>query len=107
MLNHLIKNKGGLHNRITDRIKLDPFTLSETEEFLKMKNIVYDRYQNMLLFMAFGGIPFYLDLIKPGKSATQNINDLSFLVNAPFRLEYKNLFASNPFVIDKSYAEIL
>jgi AAA+ ATPase superfamily predicted ATPase len=94
MLNHLIKNKGGLYNRITDRIKLDPFTLSETEEFLKMKNTVFDRYQIMLLFMVFGGIPFYLDLIKPGKSATQNINDLCFLKNAPFRLEYDNLYAS-------------
>ncbi|MBK8505744.1 MAG: AAA family ATPase [Saprospiraceae bacterium] len=94
MLKHLIKNKGGLHNRITDRIKLDPFTLFETEEFLKMKNTIYDRYQIILLFMAFGGIPFYLDLINPGKSATQNINDLCFLKNAPFRLEYENLFAS-------------
>ena len=94
MLNHLIRNQGGLYNRVTDRIKLDPFTLSETEEFLQMKNTVFDRYQIMLLYMAFGGIPFYLDLIKPGKSATQNINDLCFLKNAPFRLEYENLYAS-------------
>lgn len=94
MLNHLIKNKGGLHNRITDRIKLDPFSLAETEEFLREKDAVYNRYQTLLLYMVFGGIPFYQDLIQPGKSAMQNINDLCFERNAPFRIEYENLYAS-------------
>ncbi len=94
MLNHLIKNKGGLHNRLTDRIKLVPFTLEETEAFLQVKNAIYDRYQTLLLYMVFGGIPFYLDFIKAEKSAMQNINDLCFYSEAPFRLEYENLYAS-------------
>ncbi len=94
MLNHLIKNRGGLHNRITDRIKLTPFLLAETEKFLLSKNAVYDRYQILTLYMVFGGIPFYLDFIKPGKSAMQNINDLCFVPDAPFRLEYESLYAS-------------
>ena len=94
MLNQIIKNRGGLHNRITDRIKLIPFTLKETEEFLEEKNAVYNRYQILLLYMAFGGIPFYLDFINPEKSAMQNINDLCFGLDAPFRLEYENLYAS-------------
>lgn len=94
MLNQLIKNKEGLHNRVTGRIKLEPFSLAETEEFLREKNAVYDRYQTLFLYMVFGGIPFYLDLIQPGKSAMQNINDLCFERNAPFRLEYENLYAS-------------
>ena len=94
MLNHLIKNRGGLHNRITDRIKLIPFTLTETEAFLQEKNAVYNRYQILLLYMAFGGIPFYLDYIGPDKSAMQNINDLCFHSDAPFRLEYESLYAS-------------
>lgn len=94
MLNHLIKNRGGLHNRITDRIKLAPFSLAETETFLHDKNAIYNRYQTLLLYMTFGGIPFYLDFIKPEKSAMQNINDLCFHPDAPFRLEYENLYAS-------------
>jgi len=94
MLSHLIKNRGGLHNRLTDRIRLAPFTLAETEEFLKEKNAVYNRYQTLLIYMAFGGIPFYLDFIKSEKSAMQNINDLCFLFDAPFRLEYEGLYAS-------------
>lgn len=94
MLKHLIKNRGGLHNRITDRIKLNPFTLEETETFLQSKNAIYNRYQTLLLYMAFGGIPFYLDFIKAEKSAMQNINDLCFHPDAPFRLEYESLYAS-------------
>lgn len=94
MLNHLIKNRSGLHNRLTGRIRLLPFTLAETEAFLQEKKAVYNRYQTLLLYMVFGGIPFYLDFIKSEKSAAQNINDLCFQVDAPFRLEYENLYAS-------------
>lgn len=94
MINKLIKNRGGLHNRITDRIKLKPFSLYETQLFLEHKNAVYNYYQILLLYMAFGGIPFYLNFIKASKSAMQNINDLCFIEDAPFRLEYENLYAS-------------
>ncbi len=94
MLKHLIKNRGGLHNRITDRIKLSPFNLKETEEFLHDLNAIYDRYQTLIIYMALGGIPYYLDFINAEKSAMQNINDLCFLPDAPFRLEYESLFAS-------------
>ena len=34
MVNRLIKNKGGLHNRITEQIYLRPFRLGECEEYL-------------------------------------------------------------------------
>ena len=37
MINQLIHNRGGLHNRITERILLQPFSLSETEEFMHSK----------------------------------------------------------------------
>lgn len=94
MLNHLIKNRGGLHNRLTDRIRLIPFSLKETRDFLKEKNAIYDEYQILLIYMVFGGIPFYLDFVKPDKSAIQNINDLCFQPDAVFRLEYENLYAS-------------
>jgi len=94
MINQLLKNKGGLYNRITDRIKLSPFTLAETEAFLDARNTGYNRYQTLLLYMVFGGIPFYLDFLEADKSAMQNINDLCFHTDAPFRIEYESLYAS-------------
>jgi AAA+ ATPase superfamily predicted ATPase len=94
MIKNLLNNKGGLHNRVTGRIKLEPFSLAETEAFLQYKNIVFDRYQIILLYMVFGGIPFYLDNVEMGLSSVQNINALCFEKNALLRDEYENLYAS-------------
>lgn len=38
MTDKLLKNRGGLHNRIRHRIYLKPFTLKETEEFLRSQD---------------------------------------------------------------------
>ena len=61
--------KGSLHGRVTGRIRLEPFTLAETEKFLKRKNIKLGRYQIIQLYMTMGGIPHYLNEIEPGKNS--------------------------------------
>ncbi|MEN0003460.1 MAG: ATP-binding protein [Bacteroidota bacterium] len=94
MIKNLLNNKGGLHNRVTGRMKLEPFTLAETEAFLNYKHIHFDRYQISLLYMVLGGIPYYLDQVQPGYSAMQIINMLCFMRGAPLRDEYENLYAS-------------
>ena len=76
MIEKVINDKGGLHNRITDIVHLHPFTLKETEQFLIAKNINYPRYQILLIYMALGGIPMYLDFVRRDLSAVQNINFL-------------------------------
>ena len=94
MINKLINNKGGLHNRVTRRIKLMPFTLFETEEYFKIKKISLDRYQIAQLYLVMGGIPFYLNEIMPGKSAAQVIDHLCFTEGGILRTEYNNLYHS-------------
>jgi hypothetical protein len=94
IINKLINNKGGLHNRITKRIKLEPFNLAETEAFLKTKNSALERYQIVQLFMVLGGIPFYLDMVETGQSAVQNINRLCFDADGELRTEFDNLYSS-------------
>lgn len=94
MIKNLLNNRGGLHNRTTGRIKLEPFTLAETEVFLKYKKAVFSRYQIVMFYMVFGGIPYYLDQIDTGLSASQNINAICFKKNALLRNEYKNLYVS-------------
>ena len=78
MVNELINNHGGLHNRVTARIPIYPFNLSETELLLQSNNNVLDRYQILQLYMVMGGIPFYLDAVSPEKSAALNIEELCF-----------------------------
>ena len=40
MINNIIDNHGGLHNRITHEMHISPFSLYETEQFLLEKNVV-------------------------------------------------------------------
>jgi AAA+ ATPase superfamily predicted ATPase len=94
MLSKLINNKGGLHNRVTQRIRLLPFDLRETEAYFSTKNIVLDRYQIVQLYMAMGGIPFYLNEIMPGRSAFQEIERLCFMKGGILVNEYDNLYRS-------------
>ena len=94
MINKLINNTGGLYNRITHRIHLQPFTLAECKSFFLAKSPGYDHYQLLQLYMVFGGIPFYLEAVDISKSATQNINDLCFTQRGLLRAEFKKLYAS-------------
>lgn len=94
MINTLINNTGGLHNRVTHRMRIQPFSLHECELFFQAKNAVYDRYQLVLLYMALGGIPFYLDQVDVSQSAAQNINRLCFEPDGMLRAEFNNLYRS-------------
>lgn len=94
MLSNLINNRGGLHNRITQLIHLQAFSLQECELFFQQKNIPFSRYQLMQLYMVLGGIPFYLELVEAGKSVAQNIDKLCFSPQGILRYEYDNLYAS-------------
>ncbi|MFZ2897951.1 MAG: ATP-binding protein [Saprospiraceae bacterium] len=94
MISELINNRGGLHNRVTERIKIHPFNLGETERLLQSKNIVLDRYQILQLYMVMGGIPYYLDAVSPEKSAAQNIEEMCFRKGAILETEFRNLLAS-------------
>ncbi|MBX7225401.1 MAG: ATP-binding protein [Chitinophagales bacterium] len=94
MINKLINNRGGLHNRITGRMKIQPFTLQETEAFLQAKRVVWDRYQILQLYMVMGGIPYYLNEVQPGKSAIQVIDEVCFSEYGLLRTEYSNLYTS-------------
>jgi uncharacterized protein len=94
ILSKLINNTGGLHNRITNYIKLHPFTLAETEEFLKQKNCTLNRYQIAELYMAVGGIPYYLNYALKGQSTPQIIESLFFEKEAKLKNEFNNLYKS-------------
>lgn len=94
MINDLINNSGGLHNRVTQKMKMEPFNLQETEEMLRSKNCALDRYQIIQLYMAMGGIPYYLDAVQPHLSATQNIQELFFDSAGLLKNEFFNLYRS-------------
>jgi AAA+ ATPase superfamily predicted ATPase len=94
MMSHVIGDKGGLHNRVTRRIKLSPFNLHETEAFLKSKGIVWNRHQMAEAYMIFGGTPYYLEMLQKSYGLPQNVDRLFFSENAELRDEYNFLFRS-------------
>ncbi|MBI2259994.1 MAG: AAA family ATPase [Flavobacteriia bacterium] len=94
MIKNILKNKGGLHNRITRKIRLLPFNLQETKAFLKKKSIEYTQYDVLQLYMAIGGVPHYLDKLEKGLSVAQNIDKLCFDKDGILNDEFNILFAS-------------
>jgi AAA+ ATPase superfamily predicted ATPase len=94
IINKLLKNRGGLHNRVTRQMPIEPFTLNECEQFLKQNKIVIDRYQLIECYMIIGGIPYYLEQLNKSLSLSQNINELFFKKNAVLRSEFDKLYAS-------------
>lgn len=94
MINKLINNTKGLHNRVTQRIKIEPFSLKECKQFLLKRKINLDHYQLIQLYMVLGGIPFYWEAIEKGKSAAQIIDDLCFSKNGLLQNEFEKLYQS-------------
>lgn len=99
MIRKIVYHKGGLHNRITKQVHLEPFNLNETEKFLVSRQVVLDRYQILQIYMAIGGIPHYLKEIEHGKSAVQNIEQLCFPKTGLLADEFQKLY---PALFDKA-----
>jgi AAA+ ATPase superfamily predicted ATPase len=94
MINKLLNNRGGLHNRVTHRLWLEPFTLAECEQFFKHKKIDFDRKSIVESYMVFGGIPFYLNLFEKGLSVAQNVDKLCFTKKSELKDEFLLLYSS-------------
>jgi len=94
MTNKIINNRGGLHNRLTHRIRLEPFTLSECESYLQSRGVVATRMQMLEYYMAMGGVPYYWSFIDKSRSPAQNLDALFFSANGELRDEYDHLYAS-------------
>lgn len=94
MINKIFRNKGGLYNRVTYRIRLDQFSLSECEKFVKSYELGFNR--NMILegYMVMGGVPYYWSKLEASKSIGQNINNLFLKENGMLRDEFNFIYAS-------------
>ena len=94
IINNLLTNKKGFHNRVTRRIHLAPFTLAECEELYDLNDVVMTRKQMIESYMFFGGIPYYLNLLDSRLSLTQNVNEMCFKEQGALYDEFYSLFHS-------------
>ena len=94
IINKVINDHGGLHNRVTKQIALQPFTLKECEMFAQSKGLEMSRHQLAECYMVFGGIPYYWSLLEKGLSLAQNIDKIIFTKNGKLSNEFDQLYAS-------------
>ena len=94
MVKKILKNRGGLHNRLNNQIHLQPFNLHECELYVQSINLPMERPEIMEAYMIFGGIPFYWSLLDKTLSLSQNIDSLFFGRNPKLKNEFKELYSS-------------
>lgn len=94
MMDNLINNHGGLHNRVTHQLLLEPFTLGECREYFTRYGFGYSEREIVDCYMVLGGIPYYFSLMNSSDSVAQNIDRLFFSPTGELRYEMTNLFRS-------------
>ena len=94
MKEKLEENQGGLHNRITHRIYLRPFYLNECKVYLEAHGFEWSDYQILQCYMIFGGVPYYLSLLRPYLSLSENVDTLIFRRGGDLSDEFKELYSA-------------
>lgn len=94
IVNKIINNYGGLHNRITKHVYLSPFNLKECEEYVKAGKLGFTRQQVIEAYMIMGGIPFYWSYFEKGKSLSENIDRIFFTPKGELSNEFNALYRS-------------
>ena len=103
ILKNIVNNKGGLYNRVTRSIHLEPYNLYQTKKYLHRRQIKLSHQQISLLYMILGGIPYYLSKVEPNLSAAQIIEQLAFSKDSFLLTEFNNLYAT---LFDESRAHV-
>jgi hypothetical protein len=95
MLKKVIKNKGPLHGRITQKLPMEEFNLADTKRFLIAKGCAH--YSNKSIvdtYMAIGGVAKYLQALDCSKTPSQALQELCFDKTGLLIGEYEELFTS-------------
>jgi len=94
MVKNIINSCGGLHNRLTCKLLLNPFNLCETAQYLQTKGIDWLDETIAECYMIMGGIPYYLMQLDKSYSLAQNVDRMFFGANALLGDEADNLYKS-------------
>lgn len=106
IIRKVLKNKGGLHNRVTGVVPLEPFTLAECKAYAEYQGLAYEESDIAEAYMIFGGIPYYWSYLRKDESLAQSVDRLLFSPNGKLRHEFSELLASL-FNEDEHYLKIV
>ena len=94
MIDNIINNRGGLHNRKTHQICLAPFTLKETCQYFNANGFGYRMKEIAECYMVMGGVAYYYSLMNSKESVAQNIDRLFFSTGGELKNEFENIYRS-------------
>ena len=94
IVDKLIGGYGGLHDRLTHGIGLQPFTLGECRQFSASRGLGLREAQILDAYLVFGGIPYYWDFLRKGESVAHAIDWLCFSAKGELRGEFDRIYAS-------------
>ena len=94
VLNNVVHSKGGLHGRVTERIRLQPFTLAECREYAVSLGLEMTDYQIAEMYMVLGGIPYYWKYLDRSLGPAQNIDEMFFAGADKLEDEFNELYSS-------------
>ena len=94
MIRTVLRNKGGLFNRASRVLCLEPFTLRQCEEYMRDRGCSMSRHEIVEGYMVFGGSPYYWSLLDKSLSLAQNIDKLCFTAAGELSGEFRRLYSS-------------
>lgn len=94
IINKIFRNKGGLYNRVTYRLKLRQFSLHECEGLAKSLRLPLNRHMIMEGYMVMGGVPYYWTKLQPQMSMAQNVNRLFINPGGELHDEFSYIYSS-------------
>ena len=94
MTSKVLRNKGGLFNRASRTINLQPFSLHDCESYVRESGLVMSRREIVEAYMVFGGVPYYWSLLDKRFSFAQNLDRLYFSPSGELVPEFRRLFES-------------
>ena len=94
MVKRVVRARGGLHHRLTGKIPLRSFSISEVTEYTRAQRLHYSAYDLIKLYLVLGGIPYYLKQLDRGLSLDQNIDAMCFSKGGPLVTEFDDLYDS-------------
>jgi hypothetical protein len=90
----ILNDPGGMHNRVTRHLHVQPFTLGETRDYLEHRRIDLTETDLARTYMAIGGTPYYLNGFERADSFVTAIDRMCFSPTGLLQREYGNLFAA-------------
>jgi uncharacterized protein len=87
-----ILSSTGYFGRISIKLTLEELAINHCNELMSKLGFKRSSYERLMLLSIMGGIPWYIEQIDPGLSASENIKQLCFTKEGLLVDEYQNIF---------------